>query len=469
MNKLSKKFIMGIVCILVLSAFCSVLFHTQFLEQFYLYQKKTTLAQISDELEELLAENTDTEEAISQIEESYKVIIAEVEAMPTSDNNEVNENIQKAFQEKGIGFQKYWFWEEDYKKVLAGEHRMKLYKQEKLNYSLLIDYRKQDSSIYAITMIVPNVSDAFQIANTFLIAVNGITIFVAIFVIGFLIQRITKPLKLFEEFAVNMKNNNYVPIQVHTNDELEEVADSLNMMGKQITVFQQSLQEKNLQMEQLLENVAHDLKTPVSLIQLYANGIRDGIDDGTFLETIMEENQQMSAMVNRLLYLSRIEKQAALQTNVNLSELLQNMIDKYRPLAAERQIDFQLKIEKGICVLGNEELFQSLFLNLVTNSIKYASGKVITTWLTACKNEIVFSIRNNIDHNSLDLEKIWTPYYVGEESRNKELSGTGLGLSIVKKICETQGYTVTCVVENGIIVFTVVIPEGKDKKERKEV
>lgn len=458
MNKLSKKFIAGIICILILSSLCSILFNTQFLEKFYLYQKRSMISQISDEFTKLLEQDIPPQEAIQQIESSCKVIIAEIDSMPTADNEEVNQKIQSAFQEKGVGFQKYWFWEEDYKKVLEGEKKIKLYKQENLNYSLLIDYMKKDSSIYAVTMIVPNVADAFQIANTFLIVVSAFTILIAIIFIVFLVKKITKPLQSFEQFATNMKNNEYVPIYVSTRDELEDVAKSLNTMGKQITVFQKSLQEKNLQMEQLLENVAHDLKTPISLIQLYANGIKDGIDDGTFLETILEENERMSAMVNQLLYLSRIEKKQNDSGPVNLSILLQDLIDKYMILAKERKMELRAEIEKDICIVGNEDLLQSLFSNLITNAVKYASGEVIISKLCRQNNDILFSIQNDTDNNSLDLDKIWIPYYVGEKSRNKKLSGTGLGLSVVKKICETQGYSIDCSFINNKIEFKVKIP-----------
>lgn len=458
MNKLSKKFIEGIICILILSSICSILFNTQFLEKFYLYQKRSMISQISDEFTKLLEQDISPQEAIQQIESSCKVIIAEIDSMPTADNEEVNQKIQSAFQEKGVGFQKYWFWEEDYKKVLEGEKKIKLYKQENLNYSLLIDYMKKDSSIYAVTMIVPNVADAFQIANTFLIVVSAFTILIAIIFIVFLVKKITKPLQSFEQFATNMKNNEYVPIYVSTRDELEDVAKSLNTMGKQITVFQKSLQEKNLQMEQLLENVAHDLKTPISLIQLYANGIKDGIDDGTFLETILEENERMSAMVNQLLYLSRIEKKQNDSGPVNLSILLQDLIDKYMILAKERKMELRAEIEKDICIVGNEDLLQSLFSNLITNAVKYASGEVIISKLCRQNNDILFSIQNDTDNDSLDLDKIWISYYVGEKSRNKKLSGTGLGLSVVKKICETQGYSIDCSFINNKIEFKVKIP-----------
>lgn len=105
---------------------------------------------------------------------------------------------------------------------------------------------------------------------------------------------------------------------------------------------------------------------------LYANGIKDGIDDGTFLETILEENEQMSVMVNRLLYLSRIEKNRVELEKVNLSNQLFNMINKYSILAKERKMTFLPKIEESIYILGNKGLLQSLFFNLITNAIKYS-------------------------------------------------------------------------------------------------
>lgn len=458
MNRLSKKFTVGIAGIILISSFCSIWFNTQFIGRFYLYQKRTAITEICGEFTGLLQQGTSPQDAMEHIESSYKVVIAEVENGAASDNDMVNAQIQSAFQEKGIGFQKYWFWEEDYKKVIEGENRIRLYQQEKLNYSLLIDYIRRDSDIYAITMIVPNIKDAFRIANRFLIAVNAFTIFIAIIFIILLIKKITGPLHLFGDFAGHMQNNEFVPIEIHTNDELEEVAGSLNSMGNQIMQFQQSLQEKNAQMEQLLDNVAHDLKTPISLIQLYANGIKDGIDDGTFLDTVLYESHQMSNMADRLLYLSRIGKEQYHSAEINLSDTLTGLIAKYSILAEENQMEIHTSIEKDIVVTGAGELLQSLLLNLITNAVKYSSGKEITVTLFKQNHEAIFTIMNETDNDILDINKIWAPYYVGEQSRSKKLSGTGLGLNIVQKICEAQNYSLQCSMQKNRIIFTVAMP-----------
>lgn len=131
---------------------------------------------------------------------------------------------------------------------------------------------------------------------------------------------------------------------------------------------------------------------------------------------------------------------------------------KYKILAKERNIEFHSEIKNNISMAGKEDLLQSLFSNLITNAIKYSTGQNITLELYEQKNNILFFIQNDTDNDSLDIEKIWTPYYVGEKSRNKKLSGTGLGLSIVKKICETQGYSIDCIFKNNKIEFKVLLP-----------
>lgn len=458
MNKLSKKFIIGIAAVLCLTCVCTILFNTFFLERYYLYQKRNALSSVSEKLVEKMSQGTDIEEAITQIEDSDKVIVVKIEEFRSKSNDTINEEIRVAFQLKGIGFQKYWLWIEDHQKILDGDTWQHLYTQDKLNDSLLVEYRQIDSSLYVVTMIIPNIADAFGIINTFLIAVNVVSIIISIFVIILLIKKIVKPLAEFQVFASQMENNQFIPLQVQTKDELEQVADSLNSMGKRIMDYQDSLQEKNKQMEQLMDNVAHDLKTPISLIHLYASGLKDGLDDGTFLDTILDENHQMEDMVNRLLYLSRIDKEEYEETYINLSELIRRLVDKYSVMAEKNHLNIRADLEEGICITASEELIISMFTNLVTNAIKYSSGSEISIELLRREKQIVFIVSNETDNQSLDVSKIWNPYYVGEKSRNKNLSGTGLGLSIVQKICETQHYLADCSLCDRNIVFTVAIP-----------
>ena len=96
------------------------------------------------------------------------------------------------------------------------------------------------------------------------------------------------------------------------------------------------LQAKNQQMEQLLSDVAHDLKTPISLIGMYSSGIRDGLDDGTFLETIIQQNSRMSQMTERLLNLSGIERKEYPLTTIRLDLLLFECIAEQKLFLSKR-------------------------------------------------------------------------------------------------------------------------------------
>lgn len=458
MHKLSRKFTIGITIILVLSVGCSILFNTKFLEKYYLYQKRVVINDMCEKLTGNIHEKNSADEAVRQIERSDKVIIARVENSTDKNNEEINDIIRSAFQDKGVGFQKYWLWKGDYEEIMDGQNRVRLYRQEKLNYSLLVEYTQSDGELFAVAMIIPDISDAFGIIHTFLILVNAAAVIIAMIFIIILIKRITRPLRQFENFASHMKNGELIPLEVHTKDELERVADSLNSMGVQMIAYQKSLQEKNGQMEQLLDNVSHDLKTPISLVQLYADGMRDGLDDGTFLDTIIQQNGQMADMVNQLLYTLRIEKKEEESAAVHITSLLGQLVEEYEVLAREQNMTIVACLESQITVIGSSGLLESLFTNLITNAIKYSSGPQIDLKLFTDSGGALLSVTNETDNTGLDLSKIWDPYYVGEQSRNKNISGTGLGLAIVDRICKKMQYSIECSFEESQITFLLMMP-----------
>lgn len=125
-----------------------------------------------------MSQGTDIEEAITQIEDSNKVIVVKIEEFRSKSNDTINDEKRLTSQINGIGFQKYWLRVEDYQKILNGETCPRLYTQDKLNYSLSVEYRQIDSTLCVVTMIIPNIADAFGIINTFLIAVNVVLIII---------------------------------------------------------------------------------------------------------------------------------------------------------------------------------------------------------------------------------------------------------------------------------------------------
>ena len=383
MNKLSQKFMAGILVILSVSTCASALLNAGFVDKYYLHQKKKSLSEICGRLMEAVGDGVPYEEAIREIEAENKVIAVSADSR-SSDNDMINYEIRDAFQVKGVGFQKFWLWEEDYKEVMRGKNRIRLYSQEKLNYSLLVEYAAGDSRLFSVAMILPDIKDAVRIMNACTVSISFLTILLSLLFIFILVRRVTAPLKQFDAFAASMGRNEFHPLEIHTNDELERAAANLNAMGNQITAYQESLQKKKEQMEQLLDNVAHDLKTPVSLIRLYTDGIKDGLDDGTFLDTIMQQSSQMDRMINRLLFLTRIEKKEPSLEPYDLSDMLQDILESCTPLSKEQNLEFVPDIQAQTVVTTNGEWMESVFSNLITNAVKYAFGHKI--WITLQKS-----------------------------------------------------------------------------------
>lgn len=396
------------------------------------------------------------EQAIQTIEDREKVLI--VCSEKREDPDTLANELRESFRQKGLGFQKFWMWDRDYETAVQNGSQFRLYSQSQMNYSILVQYLPLESGMYAIAAIVPDAQGFISIVNKISFVIFALAISVAIVLIFILTRHITKPLEEICAYTEKISARNYQPLQIRTGDELENVAESLNEMAFHVEQYQRMLEDKNEQMEQLLSDVAHDLKTPISLVGMYAEGIRDGLDDGTFVDTIIRQNGRMAGIVEKLLYLSRIERKEHPCERLLLDELLIQCMEEQNILFDQRNLKIRENIQTGLPFSGSRELLTELFSNLLSNAAKYAASEWVEVGLVKREQAYCFCISNDTDNTELDLSMIWQPFYVGEHSRSKELSGTGLGLSIVKKIADQFQYSASCSRNGQVISFEIIFP-----------
>lgn len=451
MSKLAKKFITGIFTILIFTLALSIFVNTKIVEKYYLYQQRKSIASIANDLEGQLRLEKDPAAIISEIEKKENVLITF--SSQTSDMDALNNDLREKFREKGLGFQKFWLWDKDYTTALESGKKRRIYHQDKLNYGILVEYLSYKDQLFAIASIVPNTQELVSIINKFLIALQMFSLLTALALIFILVRHITNPLKRIEEFSKKISRQEYEPLSLKTGDELETVAESMNQMGKSIQDYQHKLLYKNRQMEQLLDNVAHDLKTPISLIKMYAQGMKDGLDDGTFLDVMIKQNSRMEQMTEQLLHLSRISQKEYHKEELSLDSLLLQHLEELKILADSRGLAIHASILSNAIVTGNPVLIGTLFSNLLSNAFKYAAGNSVRVVLERCGASYAFTASNELGQITPDPDRIWEPFYVGEESRNQALSGTGLGLAIVKKLAQQAGYSIHCEIKEGWIHF----------------
>lgn len=429
-HRLSTKFICGTAAILALILAATLFVNSKVAARYYLRQQTAYVSQAGSRIREYLDAGMSPDEAVASLESSDNVLITY--AANTSDYDALSSSLRDKFREKGLGFQKFWLWDQDYLSAVQKGSQFRLYQQDKLNYGILVEYIPVGSNLYAVAAIIPNTADFIGIINRFSILLHVISLVIAVVLLYLLVKHIS------------------------TRDELEHVADSMYQMSISIQQYQKMLQAKNQQMEQLLNDVAHDLKTPISLIGMYSSGIQDGLDDGTFLETIIQQNNRMSQMTERLLNLSGIERKEHPLTTIRLDLLLSECIGEQKLFLSKQGLSLNTAVTPNLEITGNAELVTELFSNLLSNAVKYAASGTVHAELGKNDGQCCFRITNELGNDDLDTERIWEPFYVGEPSRNKALSGTGLGLPIVKKIADTFGYQVRCIREGHVITFEVI-------------
>lgn len=455
-KRLYRKFVLGVVLILLFTLAGTLFANSWLVERFYLHEKREYVEAIGDLLAEEIERGNDPQETIRTVEEQEKVLI--VHSGERNAPDVLANELREKFREKGLGFQRLWLWDQDYERAVEQGSQFRLYSQNKMDYSILVQYLLLESGMYAIAAIVPDAGGFLSIVNHIGFLIYFFAAAVATGLIFVMTRHITKPLTEICAFTRKISSHDYEPLRIRTGDELEEVANSLNDMAAHIEQYQKMLEEKNEQMKQLLNDVAHDLKTPVSLVRMYAAGIQDGLDDGTFLDTIVRQNDKMSQIVEKLLHLSRIEQREYPCETLSLDQVLARCVKEHKILFEQRNLELRESIQPGLAFKGNGELLGELFSNLLSNAAKYAAPGAVTVELRRENGEYRFRISNLTENEDLDPDLIWQPFYVGEGSRNKELSGTGLGLSIVKKIAEQFRYGVSCLRDGREISFEVRFP-----------
>jgi two-component system, OmpR family, sensor histidine kinase CssS len=213
-----------------------------------------------------------------------------------------------------------------------------------------------------------------------------------------------------------IKNNYQVPIEIDGSDEVTELAQTIEKMRQEIEYSEKSKQE-------MLQNVSHDFKTPIAVIQSYAEAISDGISDISEASVIVRQAEILNQKVRQLLELNKLEylKDQNEYESIKVRDLIRNIADnqKYRT-----NIEFILDLDDS-AYFGVKENLYTAFNNIVDNALRYAKTKIVIT----LKNRKLTFFNDGEPISQKFIDELFKPY-------EKGLKGQfGLGMSIVQKTC----------------------------------
>lgn len=437
-NKLGKKLFLSISLTIILIFTISLLSINYFLPKYNIYKTRESLNKITTQIQS--ASDETLVDMINRIENENNVTIVYTSIKGTED--EMNDALRSQLAHKRVTLNKLWITKEEVMKVKRSGQSNKLYDQEKLKASFFAKYIAKNDMLILVGVSIAHSNELIEVLNTFYLYILGFSILLVVVLVWVLSKTITTPLKELSDVAEDISNLKFKQSQVKTNDEIGELASSINIMSNKLHEAHQDLTDRNEHLKQFMGDITHELKTPIALVKAYSMGIQDGLDDGTYLDTIIKQTDQMSNLIEELLRFSKLERDLLQKEEFQVVPLIQSVIDKYEIELQAKGIHLQMD-----CYVENASIYADLdkmhmvFNNLISNAIKYTENQNIKIVLEERNDCVYFSIQNGINPEvSTDIEKIWEPFYVLEASRNKEISGTGLGLAIVKSILERHGF-----------------------------
>ena len=310
---------------------------------------------------------------------------------------------------------------------------------------------------------VESIRESAAISNRFLLFVGAAAIVSSLLVAFFTTRHITKPLQQLTDISkrmVDLDFNAKYESNRSNSYEVEELGNHINRLSENLertiselktaNVELQDDIEKKIQIDEMrkefLSNVSHELKTPLALIQGYAEGLQECINDDAesrefYCDVIIDEADKMNRMVKKLLTLNQLEfgNDQVVMERFDMTELVRGVANSTKILMEQKGIRLELDNLEEAWVWGDEFKVEEVITNYMSNAINHADGgKVIRVFYTRFEDKLRVSVFNTgqpIPED--DIDKIWVKFYKVDKARTREYGGSGIGLSIVKAIMDS--------------------------------
>ena len=334
------------------------------------------------------------------------------------------------------------------------------------NKTIIYGIKLDDSNYAFVSASLEPIDTTITVLKNQFIYVTMLVIILSLIVSYFVSRKISSGVIKINKEAKKLSKGNF-DVKFDTNQpilELSELAETLEYTKDELS------KTENLRRE-LLANVSHDLKTPLTMIKAYAEMVRDVTykDDTKStkdLNIIIEETDRLNVLVNDILELSKIQSGTQKLTieQFDLEKFVKNIIKRYDIMSENKKYKFKVSINKNIIVSADPKRIEQVMYNLINNAINYTGDdkKIIINALEL-ENTVRIEVKDTgkgIDKE--ELENIWDKYYKIDKTHSREQVGSGVGLSIVKNILINHNcnYGVESIKGNGT-TFYFELPKVK--------
>ena len=336
------------------------------------------------------------------------------------------------------------------------------------NLLAVADYEVQSGSHAALFQPIAD----FRLLTLLALLGGGILFFCLVF--WFLQRTSFSYIAALSEAMRNMAGGDLrTTVHIEGDDEFSEMGENLNRLGEELRSLMEREREAEKSKSELVTNIAHDLRTPLTSIVGYLDILRskrDSLDTETavhYTDIAYEKSKKLEKLINELFGFTKLSggELAMHVSRLDLVQLLAQLLEEFYPSFANAGLHYELIADReSLGIEGDPELLARVFENLIGNAIKYgAEGKQLRVYLVTEENFVTVRV---VNYGKLipaeELPHVFDRFYRVEQSRNAKTGGTGLGLTIAKNIVEMHRGEITVTSDWSGTAFVVRLPRNLD-------
>ena len=288
-----------------------------------------------------------------------------------------------------------------------------------------------------------------EILNVETMYVCAVMLVVSILLAVLIYRKISRPIMNTNKMAMSLAGGNYdVKFDSSGYREIRELNDTLTFAASELN------KTENLRRD-LMANISHDLRTPLTMIRGYAELMKDipGENNSDNLQIIIDETNRLSNLVTDILDISKLQSGVMKinETEFSITDTVNSVLNRYRRLKELEGYKIEFESDKNVYIKADAIKMSQVVYNLLNNAINYTGeDKKITVRQIVKDNKLRIEIEDTGDGiEQKDIKFIWDRYYKVDKTHKRPISGTGLGLSIVKNILELHGFNYGVISDKG--------------------
>ena len=490
------KLFLTLCFVIAVIVLCLVAINSIVLESFYLYSKTQTVRGVYEKINNyynINGNNNNIEEELQRIafNNNFDIFIeTEQNVIVFSTNKDFYSILEMITNTRNYSDER-----EKQNNIIYKDEEIKVEKindqYNNISYILLSGRLDNGYKLYISIPAVP-IEESVDISNQALIIIGLIILLISSFIASYISKKFTSPIVELNDITNKMARLDFSQKYriADTDDEINELGKNVNTMSDKLETTIKQLRENNLELEkdieekskiddmrkQFISDVSHELKTPIALIQGYAEGLVENVntDDESrkfYAEVILDESNKMDNLVKQLLELMKLEygKREFNNENFDIVELINEVIRKCKVMLEEKNIDIVFQSDSPILVNADDFYVERVVTNYFTNAIKHTievnKEKKIEIKIEEKEDKIrisVFNTGNKIAEENLN--KIWGRFYKEDSSRNRTDGGTGIGVALVKAIIKKKKNDYGVINKENGVEFYFELDKGKVEK-----